>query len=143
MKQIPLKEIMIQKVITVKIDEPFSHVEKKFRENKIRHLPVVDEQNKLVGMITQNDLYRVAKPRITEDGAFYDEEFLDSIILKHVMSRDPVALKPFDTVQHAVDIMAEHKFGCIPIVTGEGLLAGIVSQIDILKFISKWFRSDA
>ncbi|PIQ85792.1 MAG: hypothetical protein COV74_07170 [Candidatus Omnitrophica bacterium CG11_big_fil_rev_8_21_14_0_20_45_26] len=131
-----IREIMNKKVITLHIDEAFSHVEEKMRQNCIRHLPVVDDENKLLGIITIWDFYRAYTPHKTETGDYYDQEAMDRIILKHHMTPDPHTLRPDDKVAEAVQIMAEDKYSCIPIVDSENKLVGIVTQIDILRFVS-------
>lgn len=142
MKDIPIKEIMVQPVFTVHDDDLLSAVEAKFRLHGVRHLPVVDEGNHLVGIFTLRDLTRCASPRKTDDGYRFDPEQLDRFILKHVMTRDPVALGPDEMLMHAVDIMARDKYGCIPIVLADGVLVGIVTQIDALKFLARCLREE-
>ena len=139
MKDVFLKEIMVTQVYTAHREDLLSAVEAKFRQHGVRHLPVVDHENRVVGIFTLRDLSRCLAPRKTEDGYRFDPEQLDRFILKHVMTKDPLVLRPQDTLMHAVEIMARDKFGCIPIV-GEGcVLVGIVTQIDILKFFAQWF----
>ena len=140
LRNTPIKEIMSTKLITVKVDEAFSHVEEKLRLHHIRHLPVVDNNNKLVGIITERDLYKAVSPRETEDGFYYDKTQLDSFILKHFMTPNPLTLQPENTVQEVVSLMAAHKYGCIPIAASDKTLLGIVTQIDILRFVAKWFN---
>lgn len=138
LRDTPIKEIMIKNVICVKKDDPFSQVEEKLRKNKIRHLPVVDRENHLIGIVTQRDLYHAIAPRETESGDYYDKTQLDSILLEHHMTMNPLTLKPDSPLIEAVNVMATRKFGCIPIVNDQQELVGIVTQIDVLKFISKW-----
>ncbi len=142
MKQIAVREIMVTSVVTVGVDEAFSHVAEKMRIYGIRHLPVVNENKKLVGMITQRDLLRTLSPKKTEDGFIYDKEQLDRFILKHVMANDPVCVGPDDSIVRVVDIMARDKYGCVPVTTPDKTLLGIVTQIDILKSLSKWLQEN-
>lgn len=142
MKNIPLKDIMISKVITVNVNDSLTVVEEKFRKNKIRHIPVVDK-GQVEGIISERDLLRCDATRKTEEGFLFDKEKLEQLILKYIMIHDPVTLGPEDSVMKAVDIMAVEKFGCIPIVDAEKKLVGIVSQIDILKLLSKWLHESA
>lgn len=140
MKDIPLKTIMVTRIFTAHMEDPLSAVEAKFRLHGVRHLPVVDDKNRVVGIFTLRDLSRCLSPRKTEEGYRYDSEQLDRFILKHVMTQDPLVLSPEDTLMHAVDIMARDKFGCIPIADTRGVLLGIVTQIDVLKFFARWLR---
>lgn len=141
LKETPVKTIMTVKPVTVQINEAFSHVEEKLRKNRIRHLPVVDAEGKLIGVITERDLYRAVSPRETDDGFYYEKSQLDSFLLRHYMTHNPLSLFPESTMEEAVDLMAERKFGCIPIVDHDKTLVGIITQIDILKFFSNWFHA--
>lgn len=143
MKDIPLKEIMMTGVITGHIDDPLSEIAAKFNEYAIRHIPIVDGKNHLLGMFTYKDLAKVLAPHRTEDGDYYyDKDEMDQFVLKFVMTKNPVALRPDDTLKHVVDVMAAEKFDSIPITKSDGTLVGIVSQIDVLKHISRQFSED-
>ena len=83
---------------------------------------------------------RQVLPRKTEEGDVFDKEQLNHFILKYVMSKDPVVLGPEDTLGHVVDIMVRDKFGCVPIVSSDGILVGIVTQIDVLKCLARSLR---
>ncbi|MFH1360575.1 MAG: CBS domain-containing protein [Candidatus Omnitrophota bacterium] len=141
LNKVKIQEIMTKKVICLNQDEPFSHAAKKFQEYEIRHLPVLDNKNKLVGIITQRDLYRICSPRKREDGTwFYDQEILDDFILKHVMTQQVTTLSSENSVADALLIMADKKYGCIPIVDKSQTLCGIISQIDILQIGAQILR---
>ena len=121
-------------VISVGVNDHFSAVAEKIEEKRIRHLPVVDQNNKLVGLMTRSDLYKIQPPHKLEDGTwYYDKETLDGIILKNAMVQNPFTLSPDNTVGEAVLAMVRNKYGCIPVVDKNGVLCGIVTQIDILK----------
>ena len=135
-----IKEIMTTDPVYIGVEEPFSRVWDKLSTNKIRHLPVVDPQRTVVGMVTQRELYRVISPRKTLEGDFvYSKEELDSFILRHVMKKDVIMLKPDDTLGEAISVMVNTKFGGIPIVDEEKRLVGIITQIDVLKAIAQYF----
>jgi CBS-domain-containing membrane protein len=140
MRDLLLKEIMVTKVFAARMDESLNEVEAKFRHHGIRHLPVVDDKKRVVGMFTLRDLLRCVSPRKTEEGDVFDREQLNRFILKYVMSKDPVVLGPEDTLGHVVDIMVRDKFGCVPIVSPGGVLLGIVTQIDVLKCLARSLR---
>jgi CBS domain-containing protein len=143
MKDVPLKEIMVTGVIMGQIDEPLSEIESKLDEHAIRHLPIVDDKKHILGMFTHKDLAKCLVPHRTEDGEYYyDKEEMDQFVLRYVMTKNPITLGPDDTLKHAVDVMAEHKYDCIPIAKTDGTLVGIVSQIDVLKYISRQFGKD-
>lgn len=140
MQPIRIKNIMRSPVVSVRTDELFSHVEEKFRRKGIRHLPVIDAYGKVVGLITQRDLYRHISPRVTEEGTVYDEAQLNSFMIKHVMSPNPVTLAPDDSLAKAVELMAANKFGCIPIVDKNQKPVGILTETDILQWLAAEFK---
>ncbi|HOW35987.1 MAG TPA: CBS domain-containing protein [Candidatus Omnitrophota bacterium] len=141
LSKVKLSEIMVEDVIALNVNDPFSRVEELMREKHIRHIPIVDEHFKLAGIITQRDLYRIQPPRKDEEGNwFYDKEMLDKNILRHVMTKNPFTLSPENTVAEALLAMVDRKYGCIPIVDKSQTLCGIVTQIDILRIGAQIIR---
>lgn len=140
MKDILIQEVMTRKVITVSEDDTLSAVEEKLRKHGIRHLPVVDSRNHVVGIFTHHDFARCVAARPTEEGYVYLKEELDQFILNRVMTPGPVTLKETDTLQMAVEIMARDKYGCIPVVDEKNVLSGIISQIDVLRMLARAFQ---
>ena len=134
LNKVKLKEIMTKTVVTINENEPFSHVAQRFNEFNIRHLPVVNNKGILKGIITQRDLYRVCPPRKDQKGKWiWDTQALDSYILKHAMIKQVCTLSSTHTVAQALLIMADRKYGCIPIVDSKNKICGIITQLDILK----------
>lgn len=136
-KNVSIKEIMKTDVATVFEDDSFSKVEEKFKLRKIRHLPVIDKRKKLVGIISERDLYRTVAPHKTEEGYLYDRSQLDQFILKYIMTSQPFTLHPEDTFKDALEAMANRKYGCIPVTNSEGILVGIVTRSDVLGYVAK------
>lgn len=134
-KKILLKEIMHTPPIILHVNERFPMVEKTLRENRIKHLPVVDDTQKLVGIITLSDLYRTVAPKKNpEDGSFfYTKEQLDSYILSFIMTKNPHCLKEDDTLYEAMRAMVKGGYGCIPVTDDQGKIRGIITQTDIVK----------
>ena len=138
LRTMKVKEVMTAKVISIRVDTPFSEVPKRFNQFNIRHLPVVDNQNKLVGLMTQRDLYKLHSPRKLEDGSwYYDEDELNAYILEETMIRNPLAMHPEDCVGDAILAMVRTKYGCILIVDNDQVLVGVLTRFDILKMAAR------
>ena len=132
----PLSDIMTAKVSHVREDESFSHVAQKLVNSSIRHLPVVNANNELVGLITQRDLYKIVSPHRNEEGEWvYDLDMLEEVILKHVMIKNPYTLHPDNTFGDVLLAMVDLKYGCILIVDERKHICGIITQYDVLKTI--------
>ena len=136
LSSIKLKDVMTSPVITVQDWEDFHVVQDKLETYDIRHLPVVDNSGRLIGMISQRHLYKIHSPRHLENGEwYYDKDMLDSFILKTVMVKDTYVLRPHHTLADAIKDMVQFKIGCIPIVDDSCRPVGIVTRDSILSFI--------
>ncbi|HNV85796.1 MAG TPA: CBS domain-containing protein [Candidatus Omnitrophota bacterium] len=141
MKNRPLKDVMIANPVTLNIDEPFFKIAQIFQEKGIRHLPIVNSQNEIVGVMSQRDFNRITSPRKNEKGEYvYDMDKLAKYILEQYIIQEVITLQPEDTVEKAVELMAEKKLGCVPIVDGKRRVVGIVTAIDMLKLLLKILR---
>jgi acetoin utilization protein AcuB len=98
----------------------------------VRHLPVVDDEGTLVGMISDRDVRNVGAPLLV-DGQEKDRQGALDTTVGDLMSSDVLSVELDDEVTDIVELMLEHKVGAIPVVDGDGALAGIVSYIDLLR----------
>ena len=138
--KILLKTIMIKEPYTLNVDDPFSRAWEIFKTYGIRHLPIVDDKGILKGILTERDLYRIQSPRIAMDGELvYDNEGLDSHVLKDVMMKEVFTLMPDDTLVTAIQAVIRGKYGCIPIVNEHKYLVGIITGETILKAVAEYF----
>ena len=136
MKNVLLKELMVKNPATLDIDAPFRKVAELFLAKRIRHLPVLDKEKKLVGIISQRDLNQVAAPRRTLEGEYiYDTDILDRFILQRIMVKEVAALKADDTLSKALELLIDRKIGCIPIIDHDNRVIGILSYIDVLQAV--------
>jgi len=98
--------------------------------HRIHHLPVVEEGNRLVGIISDTDLRNA-----TLDGTFGGAERGDSgrpVTAGEIMTRDLVTLSPADTLDDAMLVLSRQRIGALPVVEGDRLV-GIVTKADILS----------
>jgi acetoin utilization protein AcuB len=122
-----VEEIMKTKVIALAETDSIAEALKVMRENKIRHLPIIDEKHHLIGLVTDRDI-RDATPSI-----FDTEKFKEGLQnpLKMIMRTDVITGHPLDFVEEVSAILYEHHIGCLPILN-DGKLVGIVTQTDLL-----------
>jgi acetoin utilization protein AcuB len=126
---------MTEKVITVKPEDEILLAQKLIAEHKIRHLPVVDEENRLVGIITDRDIRSAVPDAILRilDCTDSEKDLIRNLKVKDAMHPDPVALSPTDSIQDALLIIQEEKIGALPVVDEEHRLRGIISTRDLLR----------
>lgn len=130
-----VRDVMSNKVHSVNVSDNFSRVQDIMQTYKVRHVPVINAEKQIVGLVSQRDLFRICKPRINESGYIYNPAELDEFVLKHVMTTAPYHAKEDDSLAHMLTIMAQNHYGCVPVVNDAAELSGIVTVTDILKFV--------
>ncbi|MBZ4688152.1 MAG: acetoin utilization protein AcuB [Clostridia bacterium] len=123
-----VEEIMVTKVVTVKPETKLKTALEITRKNNIRHLPVVNKNKKLVGIVSDRDL-RSASPSPVYPG---NESVLEEVTMKDIMQESLITVHPMDFIEEAARLLYEHKIGCLPVVR-DNELVGIVTETDILR----------
>jgi acetoin utilization protein AcuB len=128
-----LRERIQRKPITISPDASFFEARNLIHEKGIRHLPVVDKNNKLVGIVTDRDI-RQAAP---SDATLLSVQELNYLLGKLKVSafmtpKDKlITITPDSLIEEAVQLMHDHKIGSLPVVEG-GKLYGIFTETDVL-----------
>ena len=128
-----LRERIQRKPITINPEASFFEARNLIHEKGIRHLPVVDKNNKLVGIVTDRDI-RQAAP---SDATLLSVQELNYLLGKLKVSafmtpKDKlITITPDALIEEAVQLMHDHKIGCLPVVEGEKLY-GIFTETDAL-----------
>ena len=105
------------------------------RAERIRHLPVVDEQGLLAGIVTQRDLFHSALVRALGFGTAVRDKMLSSILVKDVMTEEVVTTTPTTPLTAAAAVMADRKIGCLPVVD-DTTLVGILTEGDLVALVA-------
>jgi len=138
--QADLESVMTPDPVSVGVNEAFEVIPKKFNDFNIRHLPVVDKYKRVIGLITQRDLYKIQSPRKLIDGSYhYDKDLLSDIILKHVMNKKVICMKKKDSLAEAIIKLTKSKNGCLPVVDDDRVLCGIFTRQDALRVSAALF----
>jgi acetoin utilization protein AcuB len=102
-------------------------------ENNVRHLPVVGDGKKLLGLITRGRL--ALKPDLMGSLDVWEiTRYISNLSVNKVMlPADKVyTVDPERTVERAARIMSEHKVGCLPVIEND-VVVGIISEVDLLR----------
>ena len=122
-------------LVTVSPDTSLDEVHKLFAIHSFHHIPVVGDGQKLKGIISKQDLLKVAFSLAKRTGGqTYSEIKYHTMLVEEVMTNDPIQLDPDDTIGLAADIFLANKFHSLPIVEQDELV-GIVTTHDLLKSI--------
>ncbi|MDM8517530.1 CBS domain-containing protein [Desulfobacterales bacterium HSG16] len=125
---------MHKKVITITKDMTILEARELMRENQIRHLPVIEPDNTLVGIITDRDIRSASPSIVLQEGNDPEtEEKFSSIKVKDVMTISPITVSPMHTLQDALLLIHKTNVGAFPVVDEKGILKGIISVRDLLR----------
>ena len=103
------------------------------KEKHIRLLPVVDEKEKLKGVVSDRDLKRASASDATTLDVHELLYLISKIKVADIMTREVVTLHRDWTVEEAADTLLSHKISGAPVVDDDGRLCGIITQTDLFK----------
>ena len=136
---VTIGQAMTSEVITLRPLDTFDNAEKLFAAHNIHHLPVVDKDGKIVGIISKSDYHSLCD-RFTlfskSLGDRINESYFSSLLAKEVMKENPVCLPASSSLSVALGIFQKNLFHAIPVVSEDKKLIGILSTLDIINYLS-------
>ncbi len=119
----PITEIMTSNVVCVKPDRTLKQVKEILRIKRISGLPVVDEDLRLIGIVSLEDIIKAL------EGGYINDKVADR------MTRNVVYLKNTDTLKNAIEVFEKYNYGRYPVVDEKMTLIGIVTKMDVITAI--------
>ena len=129
-----VRSIMSDDILTLGIENTLSDARIMMVENNIRHIPIVDDEQVLIGLVSQRDVLSV------EESTLFDINVTVTSLLdrdQHVKigdfyRRDVVTINAHVSVHHAALTIQKYKIGCLPILSGDKLI-GLVTDSDFVN----------
>jgi len=123
-----VRDLMTTDVIVMHADSPLVSAEEIMGLRRVRHLPCVKD-GKFVGLLTHRDLLRAYLPV----GSVVERQIHASRtkVSEH-MHTDVESITPDVELTRAAEMLRKHKYGCLPVVDGQGALVGIITDADFL-----------
>lgn len=150
--------IMTKNVVTLSKEDTVLAASLKMTDHKISGAPVLDENNNLVGMLTEADVLRSMKtttktlhlvyPSLSGIGVSFREgktekealeayREVENLTVKDIMTRDVHTASPDDELRDVIGTMVKKGINRLPVVDGKGALIGIITRGDILRGIAE------
>lgn len=138
-----VKDVMTTHVVAVHQNAAFKDMAARLREHRVSAFPVLDDDDKVIGVVSEADLltkealeYSVAG-RV--NGILHHREQVKAagVTAADLMTKPPVTIGPNEFVSHAARLMYSRKVKRLPVVDDDGRLLGIVSRADVLSVYSR------
>ncbi len=152
---VKVKDSMEKLVIKFHVDDKITDIAQTLRENKISGAPIVDKEDKVIGIISEGDIMRlleVHSPRINLilpspldwielpirmkyefDEIAEDMNKAASVHISEIMTKKVITTKEDDDISDAAQLMDTHSVNRLPVVDDEGKLIGIVTRGDLIS----------
>jgi len=141
-----VKDVMTTRVIFVRKGASFREMAATLREHRISAFPVLDDDRKVIGVVSEADLLTKQALDSGEDGMpgmitgllrYREQGKARGITAADLMTSPPVTVRPEDTVEHAARLMYMRRVKRLPVVNAAGRLVGIISRADVLSVFDR------
>lgn len=139
-RSIPIGQLMTTELKTLSPDDNLLKVEELFQQNDFHHIPIVDASQKIVGIISRVDFYKMEDSFTifnTVKSRHYNTSIFKSILVSEIMIKQLATLHPEDTAIAAMGMFNENLFHAIPVVDKNHKLLGLVTTYDLLTYAYK------
>jgi CBS domain-containing membrane protein len=127
-----VRDLMTERVYTLKSRDDLESLYDLMDSRRVRHVPIVDNDGELVGLVTDRDLSRTALGAVEELPLSVERDILRRRRIRDIMVTEPDTIEPDASLADAAEMLLENKIGCLPVV--EGLhLVGIITEADFVR----------
>jgi CBS domain-containing protein len=131
-----VRDLMSRDVTTLQRNDKLGAAEDVMRLGRIRHLPVLDQDGNLAGLVSQRDLFHNGVIRALGYGVHAHEKALGMLSIKEAMTTELITTTPDTPIRQAAELMIGRKIGCLPVLE-EGKLVGILTESDFVAFVAR------
>ncbi|MDR0597739.1 MAG: CBS and ACT domain-containing protein [Treponema sp.] len=133
-----IKFVMTKNPVTARPDMSMTEARSLMDKKGIGHLPVLDRNNNLAGIVTKKDLLKAGPSPATTLDMYEIGYLLSKLKIEKIMVKDVITVEENDVVEEAARIMADRDIGCLPVMKGK-ILTGIITETDLFRFFVKVF----
>ena len=127
-----VRDLMTSKVITLTPSDSVKSAREAMRNHRIRHLPVVTEEDEFVGLLSQRDILTASVSKFADLPEDVRDQIESGIPVTEVMTTEVMTISSKAPLHQAGDLLLRHKFGCLPVLD-QGKLCGILTETDFLR----------
>ncbi len=128
---ITIDEFMTSEPYTLRETDSINYACEVMIAKNIRHIPIVDDDKHVVGLVTQRDVLAAIEPEAVREAESASHEIRSNINLSEIMNRDVSVIHKSDSLRQAALYLQAHKYGCLPVVHDDRLV-GIITDSDFI-----------
>lgn len=133
----PVSRIMTKELITLGVNDSLEDVKKLFDTHSFHHIPVVDKDGKLLGIVSKQDFLYFLHGFSDKSGDETGHALLNKTKVEKIMTTGLAKLEPTMHINVALEVFKENLFHALPVVDDDGKLVGIITTYDIIRAISE------
>lgn len=130
-----IEGIMSKKVVVTSADATLASLRTIFTEAHYQHVPVVDNMQRVIGIVSVKDFYKALSPVVDSASAQTAELFAQGRKVRSIMTSPVVCIAPDTTLIQAAALLVERNIGCLLVTNPQQKLLGIVSWKDIMRLV--------
>lgn len=127
-----VRDLMTEEVFTLGPGDNLVALEDLMDSRRVRHVPIVDREGDLVGLVTHRDLSRSMLGRLEDLPMSVERDLLRGRRIREIMTIEPDTVEPDAGLKEAAAMLLENKIGCLPVVEGMHLV-GILTEADFVR----------
>ena len=132
-----IRDVMNAEVATIGRNDSLALADQIMQLGRIRHLPVVDDEGRLAGILSRRDIFRGALASALGYGAHAQRRMLEMLRVKEVMTAENLlTIGPDALIVEAAQLMLKHKIGCLLVLENDALV-GIVTEASFVELIAR------
>lgn len=128
-----VREYMSTPAVTIKKQTGVQQALRMMRSHHIRRIPIADESEQLVGIVSERDLLYASPSPATSLSVWELNYLLAELEVGTVMARNVVSTTPEASLQSTARLMLSHKIGGLPVVDSQNRVVGVITESDIFR----------
>ncbi len=128
----PVSSIMTQNIHYVKCNQKIKDAIDTMVNHDIRHLIVKDDEDKLAGIISKNDVDKF-KPRHRSNEI--NESIIENLSIEQMMTKNVRTVESTDSIKYAAELISHCSYNALPVVDTDDQLVGIITTTDLLHYL--------
>lgn len=137
MEKLLVRDLMTLDVVALKPQDNLATLRDVMYERRIRHMPIVDDAGRLIGLVSQRDLLRNALIEQVRVPDSVEQAVLERLEVRDLMTTEVESVGPDADVRVAAQILLDKKYGCVPVVASGRKLVGILTESDFVRLFTQ------